>query len=437
MLDAVASLVDKSLLQRTRRENSDRFTMIETIREYGLERLAASGEVYSTRRAHAAYCIVLAEEGAAQVIQENTAGWLGICDAEHDNLRKALDWLVETDSGEWALRLGTALYRFWERREYVAEGRERLEAVLSLPSAAARTRERARALNHAGNLANEQGDYESAQRLHQEGLDIYSELGDRKGMAAQLIGVGGQMRWRGELATARPWYHRCVQVCMESGDRRAIAAALSNLADLVNEQGDRKLARRLFKQALSTFRELADWSGVGWSFNHLGDVARDLGQFEEARRLYHKGIKAFQTVGDQWGIGRSFADLGFLAAEQNDYYAAHSLFDQALRTFVGLDHRRGIAKVLEGFACVAIRQGDLERGLKLGGAAEGLRHTLGAPLRPAERIRLERVFEPAWGGGDPGVNRATWAQGRRMPPERAIQCALDWRQQAAAVTTGS
>ena len=130
---------NKNLLERKEQGSQEcRFTMLQTIREYAVEQLEASGEEELTKRAHAAYCVVLAEEGAAQVAEEVRATWLAVWDAEHDNLRDALDWLIGTESGQWALRLGTALFAFWERREHLAEGRERLETVLNMRSTARR-----------------------------------------------------------------------------------------------------------------------------------------------------------------------------------------------------------------------------------------------------------------------------------------------------------
>ena len=158
VLEGMASLVDKSLLQRVeRREGESRFVMLDTIREYGLERLGASGEEASTRRAHAAYYLVLAEEGAMTGATAIQSDWLDLFDAEHDNLGIALDWLTQTGNGEWGLRLGSALLRFWESREHFAEGRDRLAKVLKLEGAAAPTRPRARALFAAGVLAGAQG----------------------------------------------------------------------------------------------------------------------------------------------------------------------------------------------------------------------------------------------------------------------------------------
>ena len=133
MTEGMGSLLDKSLVQQVEQTDGQaRFTILETIREYGLDRLAASGENQVTQRAYAAYCLVLAEEGNLPLTPSERTDWLALCDAEHHNLRAALDWLIAHDSAEWALRLGLALYWFWEPREHLVEGRERLEAILKM-----------------------------------------------------------------------------------------------------------------------------------------------------------------------------------------------------------------------------------------------------------------------------------------------------------------
>ena len=133
-------MVDKSLVRQIEQSDGEpRFLMLETIREYGLEKMAACGEAPLTRRAHAAYCLVLAEEGAAEDISASHTQWLDRFELEHNNFRSALDWLTETGNAEWGLRLGAALFRFWEMREHLSEGRERLGKLLKLPGAAAST----------------------------------------------------------------------------------------------------------------------------------------------------------------------------------------------------------------------------------------------------------------------------------------------------------
>ena len=144
LFEGLSSLVDKNLVQRVdRAEAEPRFAMLETIREYALERLTDSGEQAAVRRAHAAYCLVLAEEGNPELSPADRASWLAQCDVEIDNFRSALDWLFQTLDLEWGLRLCVALFRFWDMREHLTEGRARLETVLRL-AGAGRTKERAR-----------------------------------------------------------------------------------------------------------------------------------------------------------------------------------------------------------------------------------------------------------------------------------------------------
>jgi predicted ATPase len=426
VLDGVSSLVNKNLLQCKNRQGQEgRFTMLQTIRGYALEQLKASGEEEFTRRAHAAYCIVLTEQGAAEVAEEDRTTWLLLWDAEYDNLRDALDWLIETENGAWALRLGTALFAFWERREHLAEGRERLEAVLNMKSAASPTRERARVAWYAGIFADKQGDYTRAVRLHQESLHICREISDRKGMAAQLAYLAMALHQSGNVTEARTFYGESLAACRQLGDKAAIASALSNFGEFVTKQREYTVARSLLEEALSLFREIGNENGVGWSLNHLGDVALDANEFGEAARLYREGYDLFRRVGNQWGVARSFVDLGRLASEQNDQEAARSLFVRALRTFIDLGHTRGVARVLEGLACVAVREGDLDKALTLCAAAEGIRQRVGAPQRPAEREKLDRILEPARRDRDQSAINAIRSEALRMPVEEAIRYALN------------
>jgi predicted ATPase len=425
VLDGISSLVNKNLLQRGEERSAEgRFTMLQTIREFALEELKASGEEEFTRRAHAAYCVVLAQEGAGQVTEEDRENWLTVWDGEYDNLRDALDWLIRTESGEWALRLGTALFPFWERRERLAEGRERLEAVLRMKSMAPPKEQRARLAWYAGIFADKQGDSTRAIRLLQESLHIYRELGDRKGIAAQLGHLGNVLHQAGRVAEARLSFEQSLAACRQLGDRKAIASTLSNLAECVTAQGEYALSRSLLEEALSTFRELGNASGVGWSLNHLGDVAFEESDFAGAWRLYQAGYDVFKGLGDRWGIARSFTDLGRLASEQNDHENARTLLEQALRIFSELGHTRGVARVFEELACVAVREQNFEHALTLCGAAEGLRRRIGALERPAERARRDRILEPVWRDIDESASRAVWANALRMPLDEAIRFAL-------------
>jgi predicted ATPase len=428
VIDGILSLVNKNLIQREEQQNLEvRFTMLQTIQEYALEKLAASGELQFTRRAHAAYCLVLAQEGAVQTTEDDRARWLASCDAEHDNLRHALDWLIETNNGPWALRLGAALFAFWQLREHFAEGRERLEALLQLKTAASATPERARAAWFAGNLAYQQGDFTSAIPLQRESLRVYTELNDQKGIAAQLCYVGEDLRQVGSSAEAREYFERSLAACRELRDGGAIAMAANNFAEFLIEQREYSQARSLLTEALSIFRQLGNQSSDAWSLNHLADIALHEKDFAEAHRLYYEAYDLFRSLGDQWGIARSYADLGRLSSEQNNQDGARSLLEQALKAFLELRHTRGVAMVLERLACVAVCERDFDRGLTLVAAAEGLRQKAGAPKRPVERASLDDALQTARDHIGKASAEAIWAEGLRMSLEEAIRYALRQR----------
>jgi predicted ATPase/serine/threonine protein kinase len=422
LLDGMASIVDKSLAQQVEpMKGESRFVMLETIREYALERLEASGEKASTKRAHAAYCLVLAEEAATEQSGEDGAEWLERFGLEHDNFRAALEWLTETADAEWGLRLGAALFRFWETREYLAEGRDRLGKLLKLAEAAAPTKARARALFAAGVLAIEQGVYASADGLIRESLDISRQLGDKQGAAVSLNALAVSARDRGNIPDARSLFEESLALWRKLGDQKAAARSLSNLANVVKLQGDNTRARSLYAECLSIFQELGDRTGVAWSMNYQGDVARDQGDSAAARTLYEQALAIFRDLGDRWGIGGTLADLGSLAREQQNYPTAGSLYRESIKIFHALDHKRGIARLLECFACSAAVQLEARRSLRLAGAAAALRHNIGAPLTPTEQAKLEATLDPARQTLSNAAGATAWLEGWAMPVEKAIE----------------
>jgi len=208
LFDGLSSLVDKNLVQCLDRAQAEpRFAMLETIREYAMEKLSESGEQSATRRAHAAYCLVLAEEGNPELNSSERAAWLARCDHEIENLRSALDWLFETLNVDWSLRLCIALFRFWDMREHLSEGRARLEAVRTM-AGSEHPKERARVSLFLGALATAQGDSQAAEGFLQEGLSLYEELDDEPGIAASLKALAISARDRGDFAAAQAIFER-------------------------------------------------------------------------------------------------------------------------------------------------------------------------------------------------------------------------------------
>ena len=422
LLDGMASMVDKSLVQQVEpAQGESRFVMLDTIREYSLEKLEASGEQSLTKRAHAAYCLVLAEEEATEESGAQAAEWQQCFALEHDNFRAALEWLTETGDAEWGLRLATALFRFWEIREYLAEGRDRLGKLLKVAGAAAPTKARARALFAAGVLAGEQGDYASGDALIGESQHIARQLGDKMGVAVSLNALAVFACDRGDVVIARALFEEGLVLWRELGDQKAVARALSNLANVLKVQGDHDRARALHMECLSIFQGLGDRTGVAWSLNYQGDIARDHGDTAAARTLYEQGLRIFRELSDRWGIAGTLADLGSLAREQGNYSSARSLYGESLKLFQELDHKRGVARLLECSACLAAVQLDAERSLRLAGAAAALRQNIGAPLTPAEQAKLEASLHAARKALTDTVGTKAWLEGWALPVEKAIE----------------
>ena len=421
LLDGMASMVDKSLAQQVEQSSGEsRFVMLETIREYALEKLEASGEKTLTKRSHAAYCLVLAEEESKERSGGEGTEWLERFALEHDNFRAALDWLTETSDAEWGLRLGSALFRFWEIRD-LAEGRERLGRLLKLAGATAPTKARARALFAAGVLAIEQGDYASALALLSESRDISLGLGDKTGVAVSLNALAVMARDRGDVATAYTLFEETLSLWRELGDQKAVARSLSNLANVAKLQGAHNLSRALYGECIAIFRELGDRTGIAWSLNCQGDVARDQGELAAARTLYEQGLAIFRELGDRWGIAGTVADLGSLAKEQRNYPMAHSLYRESIKIFQELEHKRGIARLLECFACLAAEQFDADRSLRLAAAAAALRKSIGVPLTPAEQAKLESALEPSRKSLTDTANAMAWSEGGRRTVAQVIE----------------
>ncbi len=422
LFEGMSSMVDNSLVQQVESKNGEpRFTMLETIREYALDKLESSGEESATMQAHAAYSLVLAEEQASESEDSQQAQWLDRMALDQDNFRAALEWLIASGNADWGLRLGSALFRFWETSERLAEGRDGLARLLQLPGAAAPTRLRSRVLFAAGVLAVDQGDYVAADSLFRESLNLAFKLDDKHGAAVSLNALALSERDRGNTLAARSLSEASLSLWRELDDQQAIARSLSNLANVVKMQGDNDRARALYAECLAIFQSLGDRTGVAWALNYQGDVARNQGDFAGARAFYEQGLAIFCELADRWGIAATLADLGNLAREQADYSTARSLYRDSIRIFQELDHKRGIARLLECFACSAASQLDAERCLRLAGAAAALRQNIGAPLTPAEQTRLEATLAPARQALSPAAANAAWSAGLALPMEKAVE----------------
>ncbi|HEU5423302.1 MAG TPA: tetratricopeptide repeat protein, partial [Nitrolancea sp.] len=257
-------------------EREPRFVMLETIREYGWERLAEAGELERMRRAHAAYFLALAEEAEPELKGPRQGTWLQRLETDHDNLRAALDWSTASQEPELGLRLAAALSRVWSIHGHLTEGREWLERALATRGAAAPAT-RARALNGAGFLTHMQGDYPQAVALYEEALTLERELGDKGGMATSLNNLGIVALEQGDYPRATALYEEALTLQRALGNKDSAANSLNNLGNVACEQGDYSRATALYEEALALDRALGNQRGIARSLNNLGSVAKQQG----------------------------------------------------------------------------------------------------------------------------------------------------------------
>jgi predicted ATPase/DNA-binding CsgD family transcriptional regulator len=428
VLDILASLMDKSLLRRTETEDGEgRLWMLETIREYALEGLQAGGEEQEARHAHATYYLALAEKARPELRGPRQAEWFDRLEGEHDNLRAALRWALESGDTEIALQLAAELWWFWYKRGHLSEGRRWLEEVLS--KSVSPTSTRAEALNGAGVLARNQSDFAQAQAWLEEGLALRRELGDKKGISKVLVDLGTVAGDRGDPAQAAAFFDKSLRLKKEVGDRWGTALVLGNLAAAAHELGNLADAGALSEESLELFRALGDKAGIAWAFETLGEVAEDEDEYGRAAASYQESLNLYREVGDKEGKALMARHLGRIARIQGDYGQAATLYDESLRLYKELGNKLGIAQVLEGMAALRAAYGQYEPATRLWAAAETLREEIGTPLENIERAKHEPFIAAARKALGEETFANAWAEGRELTPEQALEA---WRERAAA-----
>ena len=421
VLDGVTALVDNSLLvQRVSEEREPRFVMLETFREYGREQLNAHEEGAATSRAHAAYMLVLAEEEHLEMDPAERETWLRLCDAEHDNFRAACRFLIATGDTDWALRLGSPLFRFWEQRDHLTEGRETLARILAMPGAAARTRLRARALYCAAVLADIQAELDLAETLGGEACGIYRELGDTQGVATTTIVMAFQEQRRGRHQQALALFAETASLWSALGDATAVDLAKSNMAHAAKNAGDFDTARQLLDVVIESTRARGDVRVFAFALNGLGDVAASQGDAEAARRYHHESLARYREIDDRWGMARVLTDLAQVDLQAENYAQADSWLKEALRAFRELGHQRGVARQLESLSWCATCQSRDEQAVALAGAAAAIRQRIAAPAKADERQRIERTLTQARARIEPDAYASAWREGYLAPLDRLL-----------------
>lgn len=425
VLDLMTQLVDRSLvIPEEGAGGTARYRLLETLREYGKERLVAAGSDAVYRERHAAYFLRLAEAASPELMGPSQRAWLDRLEEEHDNFRHALAWAMASASGETALRLASALDRFWWMHGHWNEGRRQLEQILSSPAGSARSEARAEALQGAAVLARRQGAQAVAERYLNESLAIRHEIGNPRGIASTLQALGSLAHDRGHREQAQALYEESLAMFRELKDRRSEAGILHNLGNEAQAQGRYDAASSLFQQAFEINREIGNTAWEAMALNGLGSVARDRGELPQARAFHEQALALQRQLGDRRGIAYTSGELGSIACALGSLEEARSLLEQNLRIVRDLGDSVWVADSLERFAVLATAEGDAERALRLAGAASALRDAIGVPLAENERVKLDHDLASARNGLGNEEAREALGRGRRLSVETALTYAL-------------
>ena len=474
VMHVVASLLDKSLLQPAKQESDEwHFQMLETIREYGLERLEAYGELEITRHAHATYYLALAEQAEPALLDMKQIRWLERLEWERDNLWAALHWLVECNETEAVLRLAGALGWFWFLRGFVSEGRSFLEHAMA-PSGEGGTsvspQVMAKVLNVAGWLAlwqldveratvlleeslelsrksgakqamayalnllgtiedTHRGNYAAGNALFEESLQLYREVGDRKGIATVLMTLGIQAHFRGDFAGVHELCGESLTLFRESGDPWNIALVLHTLGWASYCQGAYAAARRLSEESVALFRRLGNPGFTAQVLTILACEVAALGEETTAASFLEEALTLGKQGESREDMARTLCALGLLALRQGNLIQARALYEEGLTalmepgraTKLPLRIAWVLASCLEGLGEIALSQGQAAWTVRLFAAAETSR-VFGAFRNPVgiEQPFYEHTLAEARTQLGEETSAALWAKGQAMTPEEAL-----------------
>lgn len=351
IFELVDALVARSLVQLHVGPHDTRYRLLESIREYAAEKLAASGEEIAVRARHLRWFGKLAEQAERELHGPDQGRWLDALESDYENLRAAMLWALGHDRPEEALRLGVPLSAFWEVRGYLGEGRSWLEAALasSPPSPI-----QARALLRAATLARIQGDFAATRSFSSRALALLEQSGDEQGIASSLTILGSVSE--GEHAVSLSG--SSLSLARHLREVSGLTASMRQLGALAWEQGDHASVRALHEESLSIARRIGDASSEADSLTWLGNVAYSTGMWDDAKARYDEALALTRRLGDRRREADVLSNLGLVAQAQHDSATAADLHRQSLLVRREIGHRRGIAISCLSLAELALAAGD-------------------------------------------------------------------------------
>jgi non-specific serine/threonine protein kinase len=417
-LDVLSSLIDKSLVLMEQRRGEARYRLLETIRQYGQDKLQECAEVATVRRQHREWYARLAEQAESEALEAHQKHVFDRLEAEHENLRGALEWSLDQGEAEAAGQIGAAIFRFWLLRGYMSEGRRWLERALS--GLSRKNAVRAKALNVAAILASLQDDNTTARALVEESLELSRELADKKQAGYALYTLGRLARIEGNYAHAATFFEESLSMFRELGQKHDIALVLAGLALTVLYVGEHERATALCEESLALSRELGDLRGIASWLANLATITLARGNAERAKELSDESLAIRKALGYKGGCAHTLAILGRIALDQGAYERARACYTESLTLRQETGEKEGIATALEGLAAVTGMRGDPVSAVRLYASATLLRTLLSAPLTPIDRAYYLQTLATIRAQLDEPTFLRAWADGQATTFDEAI-----------------
>src|SRR5579862_6276195 len=474
LFDLLDSLVNGSLVQRWQApvslaedaparamgfaEVEPRFHLLETIRQFGSERLEVSGTAERVRQRHAAYFLALAEDAEPKLRGAGQDAARHRLASENDNLRAALRWAQACRQKTLGLRLAGALWRYWIVSGALTEGRAWLNDFLALDDLAAPADKapitvRAQALYGEGTLATEQGAYEQAvsrgqavlalfpkgiesagiwgvralnllamvaryrsdmreaERLYLDCLALQRTLNDIQGIAVALNNLGVVAIEMAAYDRATTYFEESLALKRQLGDTRGVAIGLLNLGDMARRNGDHARALSLFEESHAIFMTMDDKRGMGLSLSNQGEVLRASGDLARAEARSHHALAIFREINDLWAMTQALNNLGAIALSRQDDALAQAHYSQSLAFYQQTSNQTGVIDAIEGIAAISLRQGNARHAIRLWGALATARTASHTPLAPIDRPAYERMLAQAMAIVGRETFAGAWAEG--------------------------
>ena len=391
IVELLGRLVDKSLCLIDGEGSDPRYRLLETIRQYGFEKLAETSEGQVVRARHRDFYLGFAEDAEPRLQGPEQVAWLQRLEADHDNLRAALRWSLDCDETEAALRLGSALSLFWDTHGYVREGREWLDELLAHArerptSTVTARRALGKVLDAASRTRARWSEFPQATEFLTQGLAVWRELGDKRGIAEALNNLAVGATQSGDRVRARVLVAESLALFRELSDKRGTAHALNNLAEILRSDGDLPGARALFEESVPLFEAIEERRGLSHALDNLGGILTAQGDYGPAEALYSRSRRLAEELGDNHAVATALRSLGGVAHHRGDHERARSFYEDSVARFREMGDGFCLAKSLIGYALTSHEMGDHEQARVLGDQGLALLREAGAKGELAPRL---------------------------------------------------